>query len=207
MTPACWSPSARPPIISKAVAEGQRDAKAGGQLGHQRIVRPPQQRGQGRSRPSPVSAAAARRHYRPDRRRYDFGQNRQGPVRDRLERGRRSARQIVEQRGMKQVTDFGAIEKTVDEIIANNPDKVADAKDQSEGDRLVRRPGDEVFRRQSEPASRQRHSEKETRALTRARLHVWVQCGKRCRVRTRKFDRRRDKKFLACDDRDEISGR
>ena len=37
-------------------------------------------------------------------------------------------RAIVEQRGMKQVTDLGAIEKTVDEIIAKNPDKVADAK-------------------------------------------------------------------------------
>jgi aspartyl-tRNA(Asn)/glutamyl-tRNA(Gln) amidotransferase subunit B len=37
-------------------------------------------------------------------------------------------RAIVEQRGMKQVTDVGAIEKTVDEIIAKNPDKVADAK-------------------------------------------------------------------------------
>jgi len=37
-------------------------------------------------------------------------------------------RQIVEQRGMKQVTDVGAIEKVVDEIIAKNPDKVADAK-------------------------------------------------------------------------------
>jgi len=35
---------------------------------------------------------------------------------------------IVEQRGMKQVTDVGTIEKTVDEIIAKNPDKVADAK-------------------------------------------------------------------------------
>ena len=35
---------------------------------------------------------------------------------------------IVEQRGMKQVTDTGAIEKVVDEIIAKNPDKVADAK-------------------------------------------------------------------------------
>ena len=35
---------------------------------------------------------------------------------------------IVEQRGMKQVTDTAAIEKTVDEIIAKNPDKVADAK-------------------------------------------------------------------------------
>ena len=37
-------------------------------------------------------------------------------------------RAIVEQRGMKQVTDLGAIEKVVDEIIAKNPDKVADAK-------------------------------------------------------------------------------
>jgi aspartyl-tRNA(Asn)/glutamyl-tRNA(Gln) amidotransferase subunit B len=37
-------------------------------------------------------------------------------------------RTIVERRGMKQVTDAGAIEKTVDEIIARNPDKVADAK-------------------------------------------------------------------------------
>ena len=37
-------------------------------------------------------------------------------------------RAIVEQRGMKQVTDLGAIEKVVDEIIAMNPDKVADAR-------------------------------------------------------------------------------
>jgi aspartyl-tRNA(Asn)/glutamyl-tRNA(Gln) amidotransferase subunit B len=37
-------------------------------------------------------------------------------------------RAIVEARGMKQVTDLGAIEKAVDDIIAANPDKVADAK-------------------------------------------------------------------------------
>ncbi len=37
-------------------------------------------------------------------------------------------RAIVEARGMKQVTDLGAIEKTVDAIVAANPDKVADAK-------------------------------------------------------------------------------
>jgi aspartyl-tRNA(Asn)/glutamyl-tRNA(Gln) amidotransferase subunit B len=36
-------------------------------------------------------------------------------------------REIVESRGMKQVTDTGAIEKAVDEIIAANPDKVAQA--------------------------------------------------------------------------------
>jgi aspartyl-tRNA(Asn)/glutamyl-tRNA(Gln) amidotransferase subunit B len=35
---------------------------------------------------------------------------------------------IVEARGMKQVTDTGAIEKLVDEIIAANPDKVAQVK-------------------------------------------------------------------------------
>lgn len=37
-------------------------------------------------------------------------------------------REVVEQRGMKQVTDTGAIEKAVDEIIAANPDKVEQAK-------------------------------------------------------------------------------
>jgi aspartyl-tRNA(Asn)/glutamyl-tRNA(Gln) amidotransferase subunit B len=37
-------------------------------------------------------------------------------------------RQIVEARGMKQVTDTGAIEKAVDEIIAANPDKVEQAR-------------------------------------------------------------------------------
>ena len=37
-------------------------------------------------------------------------------------------RALVESRGMKQVTDTGAIEKAVDDIIAANPDKVAQAK-------------------------------------------------------------------------------
>ena len=36
---------------------------------------------------------------------------------------------IVEERGMKQVTDTGAIEPVVDEIIAANPDQVAKAKE------------------------------------------------------------------------------
>jgi aspartyl-tRNA(Asn)/glutamyl-tRNA(Gln) amidotransferase subunit B len=35
---------------------------------------------------------------------------------------------IVEARGLKQVTDVGAIEKLVDEIVAANPDKAADVK-------------------------------------------------------------------------------
>jgi aspartyl-tRNA(Asn)/glutamyl-tRNA(Gln) amidotransferase subunit B len=37
-------------------------------------------------------------------------------------------RTIVEQRGLEQVTDLSAIEKIVDDIVAKNPDKVADAK-------------------------------------------------------------------------------
>jgi aspartyl-tRNA(Asn)/glutamyl-tRNA(Gln) amidotransferase subunit B len=37
-------------------------------------------------------------------------------------------RQIVEARGLKQVTDTGAIEKVIDEVIAANPDKVEQAK-------------------------------------------------------------------------------
>jgi aspartyl-tRNA(Asn)/glutamyl-tRNA(Gln) amidotransferase subunit B len=37
-------------------------------------------------------------------------------------------RTLVETRGMKQVTDLGAIEKVVDDIIAANPDKVAQAQ-------------------------------------------------------------------------------
>jgi aspartyl-tRNA(Asn)/glutamyl-tRNA(Gln) amidotransferase subunit B len=37
-------------------------------------------------------------------------------------------RELVETRGMKQVTDLSAIEKVVDDIIAANPDKVAQAK-------------------------------------------------------------------------------
>jgi aspartyl-tRNA(Asn)/glutamyl-tRNA(Gln) amidotransferase subunit B len=37
-------------------------------------------------------------------------------------------RELVESRGLKQVTDTGAIEKVVDEVIAANPDKVEQAK-------------------------------------------------------------------------------
>jgi aspartyl-tRNA(Asn)/glutamyl-tRNA(Gln) amidotransferase subunit B len=38
-------------------------------------------------------------------------------------------RALVDARGMKQVTDLGAIEKVVDDIIAANPDKVAQARE------------------------------------------------------------------------------
>ena len=35
---------------------------------------------------------------------------------------------IVEEKGLKQVTDTGAIEAIVDKVIADNPDKVAEVK-------------------------------------------------------------------------------
>jgi aspartyl-tRNA(Asn)/glutamyl-tRNA(Gln) amidotransferase subunit B len=37
-----------------------------------------------------------------------------------------TADQIIEAKGLKQVSDVGALEKMVDEIIATNPDKVAE---------------------------------------------------------------------------------
>ena len=65
----------------------------------------------------------------------------------------------VEARGLIQVTDMGAIEKAVDEVIAANPDKAEQAKAEARARRLVRRPGDEGDRRQGKPASRQRAGE------------------------------------------------
>ena len=40
----------------------------------------------------------------------------------------KTASQIVEEKGLKQVTDTGAIEKIIDEVLANNLDKVAEYK-------------------------------------------------------------------------------
>ena len=101
--------------------------QGGGQLGDQRACRPPQQGRQGHPRLAGL-VGAARRDPRSDRGGNDFRQDRQGPVRDRLERGRRSAARSSKTRGMKQVTDLSAIEKVVDEIVAANPDKVEQAR-------------------------------------------------------------------------------
>ncbi|MFN5614695.1 MAG: Asp-tRNA(Asn)/Glu-tRNA(Gln) amidotransferase GatCAB subunit B, partial [Brevundimonas sp.] len=43
--------------------------------------------------------------------------------------GEGSPAEVVERHGLKQVTDTGAIEKAVDDIIAANPDKVEAVKD------------------------------------------------------------------------------
>jgi aspartyl-tRNA(Asn)/glutamyl-tRNA(Gln) amidotransferase subunit B len=39
--------------------------------------------------------------------------------------GEGDADAVIEKKGLKQITDTGAIEKTIDEIIAANPDNVA----------------------------------------------------------------------------------
>ena len=62
---------------------------------------------------------------------------------------------IVAERGLRQVTDTGAIEAAVDEVVAANPDKAAQARDEALARRLVRRPGDEGDRGQGQPAGRQ----------------------------------------------------
>ncbi len=104
-----------------------RDAKAARQLGDQRAVRAAEQGRQGhrcRRRSPPRSSARI----------LDLIGD--GTISGKIakdlfeivwsEGG--DPRAIVEERGMKQVTDIGAIEKTVDDIIAENPDKVAEAK-------------------------------------------------------------------------------
>ena len=78
-------------------------------------------------------------------------------------------RAIVEARGMKQVTDTGAIEKIVDEIVAEESRQGRGCQDQPEGDRLVRRAGDEGVRRQGQSAGRERSPEGEARRLRRRR--------------------------------------
>ena len=80
---------------------------------------------------------------------------------------RRPRSKIVEARGMKQVTDTGAIEKAVDAVIAANPDKVEEVKTKPKLARMVRRSGDEVDRRKSKSRRRQRDPQDATRSARR----------------------------------------
>ena len=72
---------------------------------------------------------------------------------------------IVERKGLRQVSDTGAIEAAVDAALAANPAQVAQYATQPEGPRLLRRPGHEGDRRQGQPGPRQRASEKEAGGL------------------------------------------
>ncbi len=71
---------------------------------------------------------------------------------------------IVEERGLRQVTDTGAIEALLDRLIADNPGQVAAGAEEPEGRRLVHRPGDEGHRRQGQPGRGQPARDGEARA-------------------------------------------
>ena len=64
---------------------------------------------------------------------------------------------IIEAKGLRQITDAGAIEAAVAKVIADNPDPGrAVPRRQREGAGLAGRPGDEGDRRQGQPGAGQR---------------------------------------------------
>jgi aspartyl-tRNA(Asn)/glutamyl-tRNA(Gln) amidotransferase subunit B len=97
---------------------------------------------------------ADRRHRRPDRRGHHLRQDRQGPVRDRLDRGRRSARAGGGPRheaGHRHERD-----RTGGRRHHQGQSRQGGAgAGQAGADGMVRRPGDEVVRRQGQSAVRQ----------------------------------------------------
>ena len=66
--------------------------------------------------------------------------------------------EIVEKRGLKQVTDTGAIEKAVDAVDRRQPRQGRAGQGQARDARLVRRPGDESDRRQGQSRRRSTRS-------------------------------------------------
>ena len=128
------------------------------QLGDQRTRRPAQQ-GRYGDRGVAGERGAARCDPRPHRRRHDFRKNRQGRLRDRLDRGRRPARDRRNARTSAGHRRFGA-RKARRRHHRQESGQSRRRQDQSESDRLVRRSGDEGVRRQSQSASRQRPAQK-----------------------------------------------
>ena len=177
--PACWSPSARPPnssklssMAAKRAAARKRDAKLAANWVINELAGRLNKEGKAITA-SPVSAVqrggglggAARRHPRPPRREHDLRQDRQGRVRDRLDRGRRPAR---DRRGAR----AEAADRPLGDREARRrhpcqePRQGRRRQDQPEGGRLVRRSGDESVGRQGQSAGRQRSPEEADRGLS-----------------------------------------
>ena len=139
-----------------------RGAQAGRQLGRRRAVRraqPPRQE----HRRQPGLAGAGGRAAQAGRRRHDLRHHRQAGVRDHARDRRGAPAQIVEERGLKQTSDTGAIDAEIDKVLAANADKVAEYKAGKEAAvRLLRRPDDEGDGGQGQPAARQRAAAGET---------------------------------------------
>ncbi len=131
MTPACWSRNARARTSSKRclrkLADKARDGKLAANWVINELFGRLNKEGRGhfaRRRCRPISLAAI----------VDLigegtisGKSRKTCLKIVWQEGG-DPRALVEASGMKQVTDLGAIEKVVDDIIADNPDKVAQAK-------------------------------------------------------------------------------
>jgi hypothetical protein len=74
-------------------------------------------------------------------------------------------RELVESRGMKQVTDLGAIEKGRRRHHRGQSGQGRAGESQAATRRLVRRPGDEAIRRQGQSAGGQRSAEEPSSAI------------------------------------------
>ena len=73
---------------------------------------------------------------------------------------------IIESKGLKQITDTGAIEKAIDEVMAKNPGPARRLPlGQGQAVRLLRRPGHEGHRRQGQSRAAQRAAEEEAGRL------------------------------------------
>src|SRR5260370_443085 len=144
--------------------------QAARQLGDQRIVRGAQQ-----GRPGHLGIAGVGRtawgNRRSDRRGHDLRQDRQGSVRDRVAGGRRPPRAGRNTRheaghGPGHDREGGRRHHRRQSRQGRTGAR------HTTTDRLVRRPGDEVIRRQGQSASRQRSAQVQTRHLTSARCRA-----------------------------------
>ena len=87
-----------------------------------------------------------------------------------LETGKQAA-DIVEEKGLRQISDTGEIEAIIDKVIADSPEQLAAYKAGKENlFGYFRRPGHEGHRRQSQSRSGQRFAEGQ--ALTKFKSRV-----------------------------------
>ena len=73
----------------------------------------------------------------------------------------------MEREGLKQISDTGALEKIIDEVIAANPKQVEQyQRRQDDGDRLPGGPGDEGHARPGQSGGGDRTVQTETGVMT-----------------------------------------
>ena len=173
--PMCWWPSARQPIIFESSSARAR-WQAGGELGDQRLT--------GRVEPdwkgieaSPISGEQLGALLDLQKDGTISGKIAKDVFEIMLSEGG-DPRDIVEKRGLKQVTDTGAIEKIVERRHRRQSGKGRAGEGEAGDARLVRRPGDEGERGKANPQA--------VNALLKAKLGIDcakpIACGGRIRV-------------------------